>query len=606
MNKFLTLSCVMSLLAAPAMAAQISKINLKPKSGLEQNETWIEILGSGLRGFEREDHDAPAELVLTFLDVSLDKSAAKTVDATQFKSNVMQLSAYALNGAVPQSKVVVDFKSSGKYVIEESDARVLIKVKETVIPDVAKPVVAPIATKEISSVKMTASAAEDDNDDSALETAARASEKKFTGSPITLKLKDADVHEVLRLISEASGFNIVVHPAVNGRLTVSLERVPWDQALDVVLTTLKLAAERSQSVLRVMPREMLIAEKQAELEQKKISQSTAPRITRIFPISYVDLGQISSILTTFANAQNSGPGSAGIPATIIVDQNTQSLIVRETADNIERIRKMIQLLDVQTPQVLIEGKVIEASSDFSKTLNGTFGAMGTQFGGAFNGTTATLGNASIGSVASSAGGGSFAATQGLSIFDKPIFLNALLNFAEKESQAKIVSSPRTVVLSGKSASITQTKSVAVQSLSTVNTTSTQSLQTVSANTKLSVTPRVTNDGSVFMKLDLSRDIMDLTDPTKPAVNPRTMNTEVIVDSGSTLVIGGILNLDEGHVEQGMPFLRKLPLFGWLFGQETSTNTKSEVMFFVTPRVLNPRKQGATITEEPASVPAEKL
>lgn len=438
-----------------------------------------------------------------------------------------------------------------------------------------------------------------------LETASNTAQKSFTGTPITLKLKDADVHEVLRLISEASGFNIVIHPSVSGRITLSLERVPWDQALDVVLTTLKLAADRSESVLRVMPREMFIAEKQAELESKKVAATAAPRITRIFPISYADPQQISTLLTTFVNAQNSGPGSSGLPTTIIVDQNTQSLIVRETAENIERIKKMIQLLDVQTPQVLIEGKIIEASSDFTRQISGGISAGGTQLGAAFNQqVTSLVGTPSIGAFGS-AGNGAFRAASGVTIFNRPVFLNAFLEMGEKESRAKVVSSPRTVVLSGKSASIVQTKSIAVPVQVLVPNAGAQTqLQTISANTRLNVTPRVTNDGSVFMRLDVSRDILNTSNSAAPVTEPRNMSTEVIVESGNTLVIGGILNLDENHVEDGFPVLRKLPLLGWLFGKEANQSLKSEVMFFVTPRVLNPRKTGATMADDstPAEVP----
>jgi type IV pilus assembly protein PilQ len=455
----------------------------------------------------------------------------------------------------------------------------------------------PISSESVS-VKTVYSIEEDP-----LEMASKTNEKKFTGTPITLKLKDADVHEVLRLISEASGFNIVIHPSVNGKLTLALERVPWDQALEVVLTTLKLAAERSDSVLRVMPREMFIAEKQAELESKRIAATAAPRVTRIFPISYADPQQISTLLTSFVNAQNTGPGASGLPTTIIVDQNTQSLIVRETTENIDRIRKMIELLDVQTPQVLIEGKVIEASSDFSKSINGGIAAGGTQLGSAFNTQVTSLVGTPVITPIGSAGTGTFRAASGLTIFDRPIFLNAFLELGEKESSAKVVSSPRTVVLSGKSATITQAKSVAIQASITTPTGGTQTqLQTITANTRLNVTPRVTNDGSVFMKIDVSRDILNQSNSAAPVTEPRNMSTEVIVDSGNTLVIGGILNLDETHLEEGFPVLRKIPLLGWLFGKESNSNIKSEVMFFVTPRVLNPRKSGNVSADQAEAQP----
>lgn len=430
--------------------------------------------------------------------------------------------------------------------------------------------------------------------DAAANTAVSSKEGKFTGSPITLKLKDADVHEVLRLISETSGFNIVIHPLVQGKLTVSLEQVPWDQALDVVLTTLKLAAERNESVLRVLPRDLLMAEKQQDLDSKKLSLATAPRITRVFPISYADIVQLSQILQNFANSQNTTGGSSASgtqvpPTTIIIDNNTQSLIVRDTTDNVEKIKKMIQLLDVQTPQVLIEAKVVEATEQFTKEIGGSFGIGGTQLGFGFNGQQQLIGTAIA--LPATAGAGAMSGATVMNFGGRLIGLNSTLRMAESDNKIKVVSSPRTVVLSGKSSSITQTKTTAVKLVtpaSNTNPATTQIVQ-VSANTKLNVTPRVTNDGSVFMKLDLSRDVLHLESDGTPATEPRQMNTEVIVESGNTLVIGGVLNLDENYAESGMPFLRKIPILGALFGSEEETRTKSELMFFITPRILNQKK-----------------
>lgn len=437
-----------------------------------------------------------------------------------------------------------------------------------------------------------------------VETAANAEtaskQGKFTGSPITLKLNEADVHEVLRLIGETSGFNIVIHPSVQGKLSLSLENVPWDQALDVVLNTLKLGAERNGSVLRVLPKDMLISEKQQELDAKKLNLASAPRYSRIFPISYADITQLSQILLNFANSQYSTGGTIGSstlipPATIIVDNNTQSLIVRDTKENLDKISKLVELLDVQTPQVLIEAKVVEATEDFVKDMGGSFGLGGSQLGFGFNGQQALLGSAIA--LPGSAGGGSAAGATVMNIGGKLVGLNATLTMAERESKLKVVSSPRTVVLSGKSSSILQSKTTAVRLVTPATNTSpaTTQIVQVTANTRLNVTPRVTNDGSVFMRLDLSRDVLKLEADNTPATEPRVMNTEVLVESGNTLVIGGVLNLDENLAETGMPFLRKIPILGTFFGSETQTRTKSELMFFITPRILNQKKM--TLSEE---------
>ncbi len=404
------------------------------------------------------------------------------------------------------------------------------------------------------------------------------SETKFTGSPITLKLKDADVGEVFRLIGETSGFNVVIHPSVKGKITLSLEQVPWDQALNVVLTTLKLGADRKENVVRVLPREMLIAEKREELETKRLSETVAPRVTRIFPISYAQLQDVAGIISRFTDDQNKG--STGV---VIIDKESQSIIVRDTSENLDKIAKLIELIDVQTPQVLIEAKVLEATEQFTKDINGSFGLGGSRFQTGFNGPQDLLGTTlNLPSSGSPAAGAFAGITTGL---------NATLRIAESENKVKVISTPKTVVLSGKTANITQSQTTAKTLVTPATNTSpsTSSIVTITANTKLNVTPRVTNEGSVFLKLDLTRDVLHFEADGTPSAEPRNMTTEVIVESGNTLVIGGVLNIDEVEASGGMPFLRKIPILGALFGNETFKKQKSELMFFVTPRILNQRK-----------------
>jgi type IV pilus assembly protein PilQ len=423
---------------------------------------------------------------------------------------------------------------------------------------------------------------------------------KFTGSPITIKLKDADVHEVLRMIGETSGFNIVIHPAVTGKVTLSMEDVPWDQALDIVLSTLKLSAERNESVLRVLPKEMMIAEKRQELDALKLTQATAPRVTRVFPISYADINNLSKILQQFVNSQTVGDSPASNLGTIIVDSDIQSLIVRDTAENIDKIKKMIEILDVQTPQVLIEGKVVEASEDFSKSIDGNFGIGGNRLGAGFNGAGGLLGSTI--SLGDSKGGFSAAGLTLFKLANGTAGLSASLQMSESESKLKVVSSPRTVVLSGKSATITQGKTFAVKLVTppSANNPGSAQIVQVTANTRLNVTPRVTNDGSVFMNLNLTREVLKLQAGDVPSIQPRTMETEVIIESGNTLVIGGVLNMDESNASSGIPFLRNIPIFGTLFGNDSEAIGKSELMFFITPRILNQKKTGI-VEDEPAKL-----
>jgi hypothetical protein len=206
----------------------------------------IEIVGNGIGDFIKEEKASPQQLVLTFKDSTVAEIARQTFDPSSELPNspLVQISSYPFTDL--DARVVLDFKSKLQYKIDANDRKITIRIPNSA----EKPAVA-IQRERQPELKA--------SDLDPLTTIMSAeTDQKFTGSPITLKLKDADVHEVLRLISDASGFNIVIHPQVNGKLTLSLEQVPWDQALDVVLTTLRLAAERKDSVLRVMPRDQLI------------------------------------------------------------------------------------------------------------------------------------------------------------------------------------------------------------------------------------------------------------------------------------------------------------------------------------------------------------
>ena len=586
MNYKLMLALPALILSQSVEAANIDSIDFKA----QDSETLVEISGNALSGFAKEEKKSPPQLVLTFDNATLADQAKQKFDTSSLGGGIEQISSYMVDGG--KARVVIDFAKKAQYSLEETDAKITLHVNS-----------GRAAVAKVDKAETPAS-----SDDAITTVMSSEASQKFTGSPITLNLKDADVHEVLRMISVASGFNIIIHPSVTGKLTLSLDRVPWDQALDVVLNTLKLGAERNESVLRVMPKDMLIREKQEEIDQKKLVAVATPRITRVFPISYADMSALSSLLQTFANSQNNTPGASGIPTTILVDQNTQSLIIRDTTENVERMRKMIQLLDVQTPQVLIETKTVEASENFARDLEGQIGLSGPGYALNINSpaTAATAlagGSAASSATASGSTGSGTTRTNGVNItLGSTIQILAGLTYAESISKVKVVSSPKTVVLSGKSSSINQVTAYSVTNTNagSVGVAATSTTVSASASTKMDVTPRVTNDGSVFMKLNLSRDVLNLSNPNAPIAEPRTLTTEVIVDSGNTLVIGGILNLDENHTEEGVPFLRNIPILGWLFGSTQDQNTKSELMFFVTPRILNQKRTqlGSNMDEGP--------
>jgi len=431
--------------------------------------------------------------------------------------------------------------------------------------------------------------------------------KSFTGRPITLKVKDADLVDVFRLIGDTSGFNIVISDAVKGKLTMNMEGVPWDQVLDVILRTHQLGAERNGNLLRVTTLADLTNEKTQELNARKASEAIAPKVTKLFSISYANIDELSKVLTSFTQSPAaSSTGVASAPAVVQTDKRTNTIIVRDTSDNLEKMKKLVELLDTQTPQVMIEAKIIEATEGFGKTIDGAFGfAHADDFGrtnwlGGFNSTGNGGGLPALAGTTTNLAVGGHSAQFGFSPkiggFLSGLTATALLNLEENEDNAKVISSPKTVVLDHESANILSTHPVAVPvAVSSTGGAATTQDPTEIKDAKLSmqVTPSVTNEGSVMLQLTLSRD-----DPEPAAggggkfgIAQRNMSTKVIVDSGTTLVIGGIYTYKTTFTGSGLPFLRKLPLIGSLFGKEINTSNKTELIFFITPRIINPREAG---------------
>lgn len=440
--------------------------------------------------------------------------------------------------------------------------------------------------------------------------------RSYIGKPITLQLRDADVADIFRLIAEASGFNIIMADDVRGRLTLSLVDVPWDLALDTVFQSLKLGGKRNGNVLRVVTLANLAAESQEQLRARLAEEANAPRITKVFQVSYADPAGLVAILSAFTAAEatlastaGSGIGTiSGTPAgsMIQVDQRTNSIVIQDIGPRIEKMSKLIKILDTQTPQVMIEAKIIEATETFSKSMSGNLGIGGNgnnQFLAAFSSGNPVdpllAGPGAVGTpiftgataATASAGGGTFGLSPQVTFLPGVNRLNAVLSMGESESFLKVIASPRTVVLNKQTATITQTQPVLVPVLIQTQNGSAPGVETQSAALSLTATPTVTNEGSVLLNLSLSRDVPQAMGTAGSGVANRQMTTQVLVESGSTLVIGGIYTMTSTFNSSGFPVLRKIPILGALFGSESEGTDRSELFFFITPRIINEREAG---------------
>ncbi len=433
----------------------------------------------------------------------------------------------------------------------------------------------------------------------------RRESRSYVGKNVTLQLRETDVADVFHLLADSSGFNIVLGPDVRGKLTLSLVDVPWDLALDTVMQTLHLGGRRSANVLRIATFQTLTQEDQEQIKARLAQEANSPRVTKIFPISYANATELVTLISSFGQAAVV-PGSSPVaapPTYAQVDQRTNSIVVQDTAERMGKIQKLVEILDTQTPQVMIEAKVIEATEGFSKSIGGSLGFGGegsTQFVGSFSGANPIdklLGSPGVFASgkdvgSASAGGGLIGASPQLSFLPGVTRLNALITMGESENSLRVVASPKTVVLNKQQAQITQGTPVLVPTVQVIPGVGQSVVNQVSqANLSLQVTPTVTNDGSVLLKLQVQRDIPIQINSSQSGIGNRNLTTNVMVESGSTLVIGGIFTMSQQQTSSGFPILRKIPIIGALFGTETESTDRSELFIFITPRILNEKEAG---------------
>ncbi|MEW6056507.1 MAG: type IV pilus secretin PilQ [Bdellovibrionota bacterium] len=431
--------------------------------------------------------------------------------------------------------------------------------------------------------------------------------KSYVGRRISLQVREAELADVFRIISEASEFNIVLSEAVRGRVVLSLSDVPWDQALDLILHSYRLAAERHGNVLRITTLEELTREKQAEATARRATEAAEPVVVKIFPISYARIEDLQRVISDFLSREvgtNTNSGSAR--GSIQVDSRTNSLIVRDTPSTIEKIKRIIKELDTQTPQVLIEAKFVEVQESHQREVQGRIFATSREldaatgnyvfrntrnsFGTLFGGSTFTNFGDTF-AVTPPSGGSSLGFSPKAGLFPGIREIGAFLSILESENRAKIIASPRIVTQNRERAEISQGQSIQIATVPGAN--SSGGFQTINAVLRLEVTPQVTNDGAITMRLIFSQETPSAqsTQGATFSTDTKRVETQVMVDSGATLVIGGIYLSRALESETGIPFLRDLPILGVLFGSRGKQTTKGELFIFLTPRVINETESG---------------
>jgi len=419
------------------------------------------------------------------------------------------------------------------------------------------------------------------------------SSSKYTGEPISVNLKDVDLKDFFRLIHEISGLNVVLDPAVKGSLTIVLDEVPWDQALDIVLQNNGLDKQLSGNVLRIAARDTLKreAETQRDLERAQAEAVAPVTVTRV--LSYSKAGTLKDTLKKFLSQRGD----------ILSDDRSNQLIIRDIPSVIPVIDNLIRQLDRKSQQVEIEARVVAASRSFAQDIGVQLGFAGTATGGrsflagdttvgtsTFGGTTPPSPVTVVGSTPPAmplnVNLGAGAPTSGLLLAHRsPNFaVDLFITAAESKGVGKLLSKPRIMTQNNEKAVIKQGQKIPIQT--TIN--NTISIQFIDAVLKLEVTPQITKDGTVFMDVLVENTQIDqgiARIQGVPALDTQSEETKVLVDDGGTVVVGGIIVSTQNLTTTEVPLLGSLPLIGHLFKRNNINISSQELLFFLTPRII---------------------
>jgi type IV pilus assembly protein PilQ len=423
----------------------------------------------------------------------------------------------------------------------------------------------------------------------------------YTGDKLSLNFQDIEVRSVLQLLADFTGLNMVVSDSVNGRITLRLKNVPWDQALDIILKTKGLSKRQNGNVILVAPTEEIAAREKLDLESQKQVEELAPLHSELIQVNYAKAEDLANLLKSEENQLLSERGN------VTIDSRTNTLLVQDTATKLNEIRALVEKLDIPVRQVLVESRVVIANDDFARDIGVRFGfnrensiggnASLLTAGGLPGHTSGTFGFAP--GIENAAGSGAEALMVNLPQQLAPgrggavnfllgtvgsYLLQLELTAMQQEGRGEIVSSPRVITSDQNKAVIKQGIEIPYQQATSSGATSVSFKEAV---LKLEVTPHITPDDRIIMDLLVSKDDADFTRAVLgvPPLNKREVQTRVLVDNGETVVLGGVFERDRKEAEEKVPFFGDLPVIGYAFKETLKTDRKKELLIFITPKVI---------------------
>ena len=450
--------------------------------------------------------------------------------------------------------------------------------------------------------------------------------QSYTGKKISLDFQDIEVRRVLQLLADFTGINMVASDTVQGNITLRLKDVPWDQALDIILKSKNLDKRRNGNVIWIAPVSELI--KAEEEEAKAIAQSVklAPLQTEYIQLNYAKAADIEKLITDGKNASNSRSGSntsSGADplgdsvgsllsprGTVSVDPRTNTLIINDTSAKIDQIRQMIDLLDVSVKQVMIEARIVRATTDFTKEMGVKWGILSQGITNNNNllvgGSDTTLWNLREPEKDDDTGGWKYeierpqnlnvdlgVTSAGASriafglISLSDFMLDLELSALQADGYGEVISTPKVLTADKQNAKVASGTQIPYQSSEGGGVNAVSTTEFIDATLSLDVTPSITPDGKVQMQLNITSDSPGAATPTgQLTINKNAVNTNVLVDNGETVVLGGIFEQQTANSQTKVPFLGDIPYIGRLFRKDIKSDNKRELLIFVTPRIVN--------------------
>jgi type IV pilus assembly protein PilQ len=491
-------------------------------------------------------------LIVDFMNTSLPRNLQRKLDVVDFGTPIQGVDTFIQGDHV---RMVIEPKGLWEHVAYQTDNKFIVEIKAV---------------------------AEDPNK------LLKSRQIGYAGEKLTLSFQNIAVREALNVIADFTNLNMVISDSVSGNLTLRLKDVPWDQALQIILDSRGLDMRKNGNVIQVAPREELASKEKLALAANQEIFDLEALHTESFRLAYSKGAEIVALLQSPTQRMLSKRGSA------VVDARTNTVFVQDTPSRLEEARKLIKQVDVAVRQVMIEARFVEASDKFSRTLGGRLSYTGPppSSGGGFS-----VGGGR-GSVGGSAGGGevNLPGTPGVigtGVVTAMLFNSSVTKILGLELQAsqlngttKNIASPRVVTANGTEAIIEQGVQIPYQTVSLQGT----NVLFKKAILSLTVTPQITPDDNINMKVDVTQDsvgeIINTTVGGIPSINTKKISTQVLIDNGGTVVIGGVYLQDEISTTPKVPLLGDIPFFGWLFKNQTDTNSKRELLVFISPKILS--------------------